>query len=123
MWSEPTWENRNYCKVSLGVASLSLLVKAEKLNWIWLSTGAAAGGRGTEQTAALGQPRQAGRFSLKLLAPHATLSPPRWLLVARSAGSHIVLDAQSCLTLCDPMDCSQAKILEWVAIPFSKPQY
>ena len=37
---------------------------------------------------------------------------------------------QSCLTLCDPMDCSpqgsslhgilQARILEWVAIPFSK---
>ena len=38
--------------------------------------------------------------------------------------------AQSCPTLCDPMDCSlpgssvhgfpQARILEWVAIPFSK---
>ena len=41
-----------------------------------------------------------------------------------------VLVAQSCLTLCDSMDCSligssfheilQARILEWVAIPFSK---
>ena len=41
-----------------------------------------------------------------------------------------VLVTQSCLTLCDPRDCSppgfsahevlQAKILEWVAIPFSK---
>ena len=41
-----------------------------------------------------------------------------------------VLVAQSCLTLCDPMDCSlpgssvhgilQAGILEWLAIPFSK---
>ena len=40
-----------------------------------------------------------------------------------------VLGAQSCLTLCDPMDCSppgssvhgalQARILEWIAIPFS----
>ena len=40
-----------------------------------------------------------------------------------------VLIAQSCLTLCSPMDCSlpsfsdhgihQARILEWVAIPFS----
>ena len=40
-----------------------------------------------------------------------------------------VLVAQSCLTLCKPMDCSlpgssihrifQAKILEWVAISFS----
>ena len=41
-----------------------------------------------------------------------------------------VLDAQSCLTLCDPMECSpsgssvhgilQERILEWVAIPFSR---
>ena len=41
-----------------------------------------------------------------------------------------VLTVQSCPTLCDPMDCSlpgssvhgilQARILEWVAIPFSK---
>ena len=41
-----------------------------------------------------------------------------------------VLVALLCLTLCDPMDCSlpgssvhgilQARILEWVAIPFSK---
>ena len=34
--------------------------------------------------------------------------------------------AQSCLTLCNPMECSpihgifQARILEWVAIPFSR---
>ena len=41
-----------------------------------------------------------------------------------------VLVAQSCLTLCDPVDCSppgssvrgilQARILEWVVIPFSR---
>ena len=41
-----------------------------------------------------------------------------------------VLVAQSCLTLCDPMDCSppgssvhgilQTRIPEWVAIPFSR---
>ena len=41
-----------------------------------------------------------------------------------------VLVSQSCLTLCNPMDCSlpgssvhgflQARILEWVAIPFSR---
>ena len=41
-----------------------------------------------------------------------------------------MLVAQSCPTLCDPMDCSlpgssvhgilQARILEWVAIPFSR---
>ena len=41
-----------------------------------------------------------------------------------------VLVAQLCLTLCDTMDCglpgssvrgiSQARIMEWVAIPFSR---
>ena len=41
-----------------------------------------------------------------------------------------VLVAQSCLILCDPMDCNvpgssvhgmlQVRILEWVAIPFSR---
>ena len=41
-----------------------------------------------------------------------------------------VIGSQSCLTLCDPMDCSlpgssvhgilQARILEWVTISFSK---
>ena len=41
-----------------------------------------------------------------------------------------VLGAQSCLTLCSPMDCSplgsfvhgvfQARVLEWVAISFSR---
>ena len=45
-------------------------------------------------------------------------------------GQHVFSVAQSCLTLCDPMDCSlpsfcvheisQARILEWVAIPFSR---
>ena len=42
-----------------------------------------------------------------------------------------MLVAWLCLTICDPMDCSpaglsvhrilQARILEWVAIPFSRP--
>ena len=44
-----------------------------------------------------------------------------------------VLVAQSCLTLCDPIDCSslgssvhgvlQSRIMEWVAISFSKEIY
>ena len=39
--------------------------------------------------------------------------------------NHIVKVAQLCLTLCDPMDCTvhgifQARILEWVAFPFSR---
>ena len=49
--------------------------------------------------------------------------PPLFLCV-------LCLVTQSCLTLCDPMDCSspgssvhgilQARILEWVAYPFSR---
>jgi len=45
---------------------------------------------------------------------------------------NVCLVTQSCLTLCHPMDCSppgssvhgilQARILEWVAIPFSPPR-
>ena len=49
----------------------------------------------------------------------------------KGMGTHSsVLVAQSCLTLCDPMDCSlpgssapgilQARVLERVAIPFSR---
>ena len=39
--------------------------------------------------------------------------------------SFLMKVTQSCLTLCDPMDCTvygilQAKILEWVAFPFSR---
>ena len=50
--------------------------------------------------------------------------PPEFICLCRC------LVAQSCPTLCDPMDCSlpdssvhgivQARILEWVAIPFSR---
>ena len=47
-----------------------------------------------------------------------------------TSGKVKILVAQSCLTLCDPIDCSlpgsyvhwitQARILKWVAIPFSR---
>ena len=50
--------------------------------------------------------------------------------VAKQSNSPQVLAAQSCLTLCDLMDCSplgssvhgifQARILEWVAMPSSR---
>ena len=52
------------------------------------------------------------------------------ILLARSHEKVKVLVAQSCPTLCYPMDCSplgssvhrilQARILEWVAMPFSR---
>ena len=50
--------------------------------------------------------------------------------VSTGSSSHCCSVAQSCLTLCDTMDCSlpgfslhgisQARILEWVAISFSR---
>ena len=53
----------------------------------------------------------------------------KWPLHLSTSLNMKVLVAQSCLTLCDPMDCSppgssvhgvlQARILEWIAIPFS----
>ena len=62
------------------------------------------------------------------MAPLASsLSPP----ALRGNSEKVqVLVAKSCPTLCDPMDCSpagssvygiiQERILEWVAIPFSR---
>jgi len=57
-----------------------------------------------------------------------------WILIVMRVSMKVwkwkVLVTQSCLTLCDPMDCSlpgssvqvilQARNLEWVAIPFSR---
>ena len=54
----------------------------------------------------------------------------RWNIFPYTSLAWAMLVAQSCLTLCSPMDCSllgssvpgilQARILQWVAIPFSK---
>ena len=64
---------------------------------------------------------------LSHLTPHPT--PLGWVCV-RVCVCVCVLAAQSCPTLCDPMDCSppgfsvhgilQARIQEWIAIPFSR---
>ena len=53
-----------------------------------------------------------------------------WFVLRQERKKVEVLVAQSCPALCDPMDCSlpgstvlgilQARILEWVAIPFSR---
>ena len=55
------------------------------------------------------------------------LGPPVFLSVEDTCGflTVKVKIAQSCLTLCDPMDyihrgILQARILEWVAFPFSR---
>ena len=57
-------------------------------------------------------------------------SDGEWAGVLASSFSQCVLVTQSCPTLCNPVDCSppgssvhgilQARILEWVAIPFSR---
>ena len=49
----------------------------------------------------------------------------RWLDGITNAMDMRVKAAQSCLTLCDPIDYTvngilQARVLEWVAIPFSR---
>ena len=65
---------------------------------------------------------------LKILFPFRLLQTAEQSSLCYTSG--IVLVAQSCPTLCDPMDCSppgssvhgilQARILEQVAIPFSR---
>ena len=59
--------------------------------------------------------------------PSTTLSPPTpFMRAAVSPGPGLkVTVTQLCLTLCYPMDCTvhwivQARILEWVAVPFSR---
>ena len=51
--------------------------------------------------------------------------PLNVLFSAAAAAAAAVKSLQLCLTLCDPMDCRihgilQARILEWVAFPFSR---
>ena len=67
--------------------------------------------------------------SLYLRSFHYSSLCQLWLLYSHMIKVQ-VLAGQSCLTLCDPMDCSppgfsvhgilQVRILEWVNIPFSR---
>ena len=67
------------------------------------------------------------------IKPESLTSPAlagRFFITSTTWEAHKVLVAQSSLTLCNPMDCSppgsfvhgilQARILEWVLIPFSR---
>ena len=61
------------------------------------------------------------------MEPKSSMSPALQVdsLPLNHGGSPKVKVAQLCLTLCDPMDYTvhsilQARILEWVAIPFSR---
>ena len=72
-----------------------------------------------------------GEWALKFQpSDHIVESPGNPLSPLFRSPSEKVLVTQLCSTLCDPMDCSlpgssvhgilQARILEWVAIPFSR---
>ena len=64
------------------------------------------------------------RVAMELWLQILSTNPPK------TSGDTHAKSLQSCLTLCDPMDCSlpgssvygilQARILEWVAIPSSR---
>ena len=56
---------------------------------------------------------------------HRTLPQLKWSALLASACFERVKVAQSCLTVCNPMECTvhgilQARILEWVAVSFSR---
>ena len=60
-----------------------------------------------------------------LLCANSVLGTVEMVMTLSYKNSDKVKVTQSCLTLCDPMDCTvygilQAKILEWVAFPFSR---
>ena len=63
--------------------------------------------------------------SLDMPSPFFGSWVPAGLTLAEGESEVEVKVAQSCLTLCDPMDCMvhgilQARILEWVTVPFSR---
>ena len=81
-----------------------------------------------DDPSALPSPTSSPSSSQQLFLPvHSMLAPVCQLLYCVKVKA---LVTQSCLTLCDPMDCSplgsfvpgilQARILEWVAIPFCR---
>ena len=66
----------------------------------------------------------------RIMSPPQSRNAPKSVLKTFEVGVRIDEVAQSCPTLCDPMDCSlpvsslqgilQARVLEWVAISFSR---
>ena len=77
-----------------------------------------------------GSSQPMGRAQVSCIAGRFFEPPGKLYLKATNLNVHCVSVAQSCPTLRDPMDCSpqgssvhgilQARILEWVAISFSK---
>ena len=83
------------------------------------------GGGQAERRKAWGRERQVAHCRSQKISPYQDDT-----LVLPVQGMHVSSVAQSCLTLCNPMDCSppgfsvhgifQARILEWVAISYSR---
>ena len=106
-----SWERSVYIQLSLSI------------DWIWLKVHWFKGCCGL-----------VAKSCLTLLWAHGLYSPPRllcpWDFPRILEWMNECEIAQSCLTLCDPMDCSlpgfsvhgifQAIVLEWIAISLSK---
>ena len=66
-----------------------------------------------------------GRMDISICMAESLCHPPETITFLISYVLYTVLITQSCMTLCDPMDNTihgilQARILEWVAFPFSR---
>ena len=105
------------------------IFQARILDWVAISY---SSGHLPDQGIEPMSPALAGRFFY-----YGTMEAPPVILVTSPLCVRVcvcvcvcVLVAQSCLILCDPMDCTlpgssvqgilQARILKWVAIPFSR---
>ena len=120
---------REFCLYLQGADSLLTSQACEQEQWLFKKKAAEHGGgaqrsRGGARRAS--QKRQGWNSSQQDRREKAGTSGVR-----RECSYHLkALVAQSCSTLCDPMNCSppgssvhgilQARILEWVAIPFSR---
>ena len=120
---------REFCLYLQGADSLLTSQACEQEQWLFKKKAAEHGGgaqrsRGGARRAS--QKRQGWNSSQQGRREKAGTSGVR-----RECSYHLkALVAQSCSTLCDPMNCSppgssvhgilQARILEWVAIPFSR---
>ena len=133
---------------SLPVSSVRGILQARILTWVAISSSRGSSwprdrtlvsciASGFLTTEPLGRPSQPGPVLWVLLSSikegngksHFSLRPKSFV-IPHSWLKAKVLDTQSCPTLCNPMNCNppgssvhgilQARILEWVAISFSR---
>ena len=127
MWGLVPWPGNKLRLPALGAQSLSRWTTREVLEsrTIWLRVNALVSGaflgRKGESISAIWE----GDETIMIVLSQACVC-----VCVCACVSVCLLVTQSCQTLCDPMDCSppgssvhrifQARILEWVAIPFSE---